>query len=155
MLLTRLRVFSPDIQIIGLSATVSNAKSLADWLGCILIEITKRNVELREGILYTGSEPLEFRKTHLEKGDFIYKEYNSSTTGVEKKLDLNLVEKIIEQCQTKPCLYFTSTTANSEEIAQQIAYLKYFLCLLLLYCPMPQSRHLMTSLSFSRLVLPQ
>ena len=57
----------------------------------------------------------------LEKGDFIYKEYNSSAVGIEKKLDLNLVEKIIEQCQTEPCLYFTSTTANSENIAQQIA----------------------------------
>ena len=100
MLLTRLRVFSPEIQIIGLSATVSNAKSLADWLGCTLVEITKRDVELREGILYTGSEPLEFRKTNLEKGDFIYKEYNSSIVGVEKKLDLNLIDKIVEQCKT-------------------------------------------------------
>ena len=58
---------------------------------------------------------------HLEKGDFIYKEYNSSIIGVEKKLDLNLIDKIIEQCKTEPCLYFTSTPARSEEIAQQIA----------------------------------
>jgi helicase len=121
MLLTRLRVFSPDIQIIGLSATVSNARSLADWLGCTLVEITKRDVELREGILYTGTEPIDFRKIQLEKGDFIYKEYNSSNIAVERKLDLNLIDKIIEQCKTEPCLFFTSTPARSEEVAQQIA----------------------------------
>src|SRR5207247_2180216 len=60
MLLTRLLVSPNRPQIIGLSATIPNAQEVADWLEAKLVSSVRRDVELREGILYTGGQPVKF-----------------------------------------------------------------------------------------------
>lgn len=121
ILLTKLRYFAKDIQIIGLSATVQNADQLAQWLGCTLIQVNERDVELREGILYDGSEPLRYRSFTLNSGDFLYKEFNSKKIGIENSLKLNDIQTIITQSQKEQFLVFVNTQSKAEETAQQIA----------------------------------
>ncbi|MDY0293676.1 MAG: DEAD/DEAH box helicase [Candidatus Methanomethylophilaceae archaeon] len=50
--LTKMMRRNPDLQIIALSATVSNAEDLADWLDADLIRSDWRPVPLREGVYY-------------------------------------------------------------------------------------------------------
>ncbi|MHA2315217.1 MAG: DEAD/DEAH box helicase [Candidatus Hermodarchaeia archaeon] len=49
--ISRLRQILPDVQIIGLSATIANPKELASWLGCHLIFSDERPVELRHRVI--------------------------------------------------------------------------------------------------------
>ena len=49
--ITRLRQILPDVQIIGLSATIANPKELASWLGCHLIFSDERPVELKHRVI--------------------------------------------------------------------------------------------------------
>jgi len=53
-------------QIIGLSATIPNAKDLGEWLKAEVIETQKREVELREGIIYTGDRDIRFKGCTLK-----------------------------------------------------------------------------------------
>lgn len=55
ILIARIRQLNPKAQIIALSATVSNAQSMADWLDAQLILSSWRPIPLREGI-YLGDE---------------------------------------------------------------------------------------------------
>jgi len=121
MLLTKLIFFTRDVQIIGLSATISNAELLASWLHCTLVPIDKRDVELREGLLYTGTDPIKFIGLALNNGDFLYKEFNSGKIVVERALKLDNISRIIEQSVTEQCLVFVNTQPRAEETAQQIA----------------------------------
>ena len=52
ILITIVRKTIPDLQIIGLSATIGNSKELATWLDARLVEDTWRPVRLDKGILY-------------------------------------------------------------------------------------------------------
>ncbi|MCA9478340.1 MAG: DEAD/DEAH box helicase [Nanoarchaeota archaeon] len=52
ILITIVRRLIPDIQLIGLSATIGNSKELATWLDARLVEDTWRPVRLDKGILY-------------------------------------------------------------------------------------------------------
>ncbi len=52
ILIARIKQLNPDIQLIALSATISNADELADWLNCSLIENQWRPIPLKEGIYY-------------------------------------------------------------------------------------------------------
>jgi len=54
MTLAKLRLLSPDLQIVGLSATVDNADEIADWLDATLVESDWRPVELRTGVYADG-----------------------------------------------------------------------------------------------------
>ena len=52
MVLSRLRMMNPKIQIIALSATIRNADEIAEWLDAKLIQSEWRPVPLKEGVLY-------------------------------------------------------------------------------------------------------
>ncbi|AIC15575.1 DEAD/DEAH box helicase [Nitrososphaera viennensis] len=55
MMLTRIRKLYPDAQIVALSATVSNADEISDWLACALVESSWRPTKLVEGVYEYGS----------------------------------------------------------------------------------------------------
>ena len=50
MVLTQLKTSVNDLQIVGLSATVTNSDVISDWLGCKLIKTDWRPVPLFEGV---------------------------------------------------------------------------------------------------------
>lgn len=69
LLLTKLVQSKKRPQLVGLSAVLGNAASLADWLGATLCQTPQRPVELRKGVLYNG--------------EFHYLEQNSGQEGAE------------------------------------------------------------------------
>jgi helicase len=54
VVLTRLLKINPQVQIIALSATIKNAKEMAEWLDAVPITTDWRPVPLREGVFYDG-----------------------------------------------------------------------------------------------------
>ena len=54
MMLTKIKKFYKQVQILALSATVSNSKDIAEWLDCKLIENNWRPTELLEGVYDNG-----------------------------------------------------------------------------------------------------
>ena len=52
--LTKMRRRNPNLQIIALSATISNANDLAVWLDAELVKSDWRPIKLREGIYFDG-----------------------------------------------------------------------------------------------------
>ncbi|MBI5553149.1 MAG: DEAD/DEAH box helicase, partial [Candidatus Diapherotrites archaeon] len=50
MVVTKLRELNAGMQVVGLSATIPNAKEIARWLNAELVESTHRPVPLEEGI---------------------------------------------------------------------------------------------------------
>jgi helicase len=54
ILITMLRQLLSDVQIIGLSATVGNARELASWLDACLVEDSWRPVKLFKGVYWRG-----------------------------------------------------------------------------------------------------
>jgi len=54
ILITILKKLLPDLQILGLSATIGNPEDLAEWLGAKLVEDDWRPVELKKGIYFEG-----------------------------------------------------------------------------------------------------
>lgn len=54
ILITALRNKQEEVQLIGLSATIGNAKEVANWLNAELVEDTWRPVELHKGIYFDG-----------------------------------------------------------------------------------------------------
>ena len=54
MMITKIKRFYQEAQILALSATVSNSKDIAEWLDCKLIESNWRPTELLEGVYDNG-----------------------------------------------------------------------------------------------------
>lgn len=54
MVLTKIKKFYPNSQILGLSATITNARDISEWLGSQLIESTWRPTKLIEGVYSDG-----------------------------------------------------------------------------------------------------
>ncbi len=52
--LVKIRTFNPNAQVIALSATIKNAKELAEWLGATLVQSDWRPVPLKEGVYLEG-----------------------------------------------------------------------------------------------------
>jgi len=104
VMITRLRRLIPGVQIVALSATVSNSAELADWLGASLVKSNWRPVELKEGVFYKG-------KIHFERETV---ELSGSGDSVSA-LVLDIISK------GGQCLVFENTRRNSESRAKKIA----------------------------------
>ncbi|RLI25124.1 hypothetical protein DRO57_04870 [Candidatus Bathyarchaeota archaeon] len=121
ILLTRLcKTLNPP-QIIGLSATIPNTKELAEWLNAEVVETDKREVELREGIEYTGEKPINFHGFLIEKGDFLFKEFNKNRLGIEKRLNVHTFEGLLKICEKEQVIIFTNTQRQAEDLALRIS----------------------------------
>lgn len=105
MTMTKLMHLNPEMQVIGLSATIANGREIADWIKGELVSSEWRPVRLREGVL------LEDRLVFL---DGEVKLENRSRDTV-----LNLVLDTIEQ--GGQMLIFESTRRNAEAMAQKVA----------------------------------
>jgi len=108
-------------QIIGLSATIPNAKDLGEWLKAEVIETQKREVELREGIIYTGDTDIKFEGYTLKSGDFLYREFNTGNMNVERGLNIHTFDGLINISQREQIIIFESTRPKAEELALRIS----------------------------------
>lgn len=54
ILATRVRLLNPAMQVLALSATVANARDMADWLGAEAVVSAWRPIPLHEGVYYNG-----------------------------------------------------------------------------------------------------
>ena len=96
--LSKFREINPSIQIIGLSATVSNSTDIANWLDAKLVESDFRPVPLKRGIAID-------RRIEWEEDDV----HNLSMDGVEGISVDNLPEQ---------CLVFVGTRRSAEAQAR-------------------------------------
>lgn len=55
MVISRLQLMNPELQIIALSATIQNAGEIAGWLDARLVQSDWRPVPLKEGVLYKNT----------------------------------------------------------------------------------------------------
>ena len=104
MVITKLRMLNPKIQIVALSATIPNADELSVWLKAELIESNYRPVPLKEGVhfhqkvVFKGEEELELKK--------------------EDPLEALLEDTL---AQKKQALVFANTRPRAESLAKQSA----------------------------------
>ncbi|MHA1728122.1 MAG: DEAD/DEAH box helicase [Promethearchaeota archaeon] len=106
ILITRIKKNNPRVQIIGLSATISNAAELARWLNAELVKSDWRPVELKQGfylddqIIYSNNEIKSISK---KANDPIY----------------NLVSDVLDD--GGQCLVFVSTRKASKTQAEKLS----------------------------------
>jgi helicase len=112
MVIAKLRHANPEIQIIGLSATIGNPKTLAGWMGAHLITSTWRPVDLRQGVYFNGV--IQFGETGPEKST-----PNRIVPQKTRHDDLNLCVDTIEE--GGQCLLFVSSRRNAEGFAKRAA----------------------------------
>jgi len=106
ILVTLLKHILPEAQFIALSATISNAEELAEWLEAELIKSNWRPVPLREGI-YLNQEIIYSDGTCKS----LAKNYGSSI--------VNLTLEVIEE--GGQVLIFTSTRQRAVNLAMSLA----------------------------------
>ena len=112
MVIAKLRHANPGIQIIGLSATIGNPKTLAGWMGAHLITSTWRPVDLLQGVYFNGV--IQFGETESEKST-----PNRIVPQKTRHDDLNLCFDTIEE--GGQCLLFVSSRRNAEGFAKRAA----------------------------------
>ena len=105
MVIAKMRYQNPDMQIIGLSATMGNPEELAKWLDAALITSEWRPVDLREGVYYQGK---------IRFGDS-----ERAVPSVKKDDDLNLLLDTAEE--GGQCLVFVSSRRSAEAFAKKAA----------------------------------
>ncbi|MDI7269332.1 MAG: DEAD/DEAH box helicase, partial [Myxococcota bacterium] len=101
LLLTKLRIAGSRPRLLGLSAVLGRAQSLADWLDAKLLVDTRRPVELRKGVLCRGT--------------FTYREHNSGAQGTEPFVDCS--------SEKRPDLVLAAAAEVAERGEQALVFL--------------------------------
>lgn len=104
--LTRLKDMQPNLNFLLLSATLSNAEDLAEWIGGELIESDFRPVKLYEGIYREG------------KIRFNQKEDYKLTNGKKKPVLAIATDTLKKE---KQALVFVSTRRSAEAVARRLS----------------------------------
>ncbi len=102
--LTKMMRRNPDVQVIALSATVSNAEDVAQWLDAKLVTSDWRPVPLREGVYLDGE--IEFDNGH-----------RSDVPGGKP------VEALVTQTVASggQCLVFVNSRRSTESLAEELS----------------------------------
>ncbi|MEM5836154.1 MAG: DEAD/DEAH box helicase [Candidatus Aenigmatarchaeota archaeon] len=103
ILLTMLREIVPKAQILALSATINNAKELAEWLNAHLLESDFRPVKLYEGIYY-DSKIFFYGKKGYELSDL--------------EPEAAITENVLQL--KKQALFFVATRRTAESLAEDL-----------------------------------
>ena len=106
ILISKLKRISTGAQIISLSATIGNAKELAEWLDAVLIESDYRPVPLEKGIELNGVT--QYDSGREEKMD--------STSSMA---EIRIVEDTLKK--GKQIIIFYSTKRNAEAGAEKLS----------------------------------
>ncbi|KXA95820.1 hypothetical protein AKJ65_00460 [candidate division MSBL1 archaeon SCGC-AAA259E19] len=107
VLAARLRQLNPELQILGLSATISNSEEIADWLDARHLKSDWRPVPLKEGVYFRGKIIFE---------DLTEKEIEASASDEVSKIALDTIEHGGGQV-----LVFVSTRNSTEAAARRVA----------------------------------
>ncbi len=108
LLITKLR-HATEAQTIALSATIGNAKELAEWMGAELVESDYRPVKLDKGIIHDGV-------FHYYEGK---KEVKQALMGESEIPEIRVVEDTL--ARGKQAIIFYSTRRSAEFGAAKIA----------------------------------
>jgi len=106
VVLARLRQVNPDVQLLALSATVSNAEDIAEWLNAVPVTTEWRPVKLREGVLMDTE--IQFK--------------DGGSTRIKKKTGNPVINLALHGIQQGgQVLIFTSTRRNAVSLAKRAA----------------------------------
>ncbi len=103
--LTKLMRRDRDLQIIALSATMSNAFDLAEWLHARLVESDWRPIPLKEGVYYDGSIKFD--------------DYTTREVGTDKDEIWPLIKQAVEDGGQS--LVFVNSRRSTEALAVKYA----------------------------------
>jgi helicase len=98
--LTQLRINNPNLKILGLSATIPNAKELSEWLDAELVQSDYRPTRLREGVLLDNN--VEYNDKTKEDG------------SLEEIIESHLKNK-------KQLLVFMNSRKRAETMAKKLS----------------------------------
>jgi helicase len=101
ILITRLKEFCKNAQIIALSATIQNAKELAEWLNANLVKSNYRPVELEYGVYLDGKLYFEDKVKNLPEARLPEHQIIKDTLDMKKQI-----------------LVFLSSRRNAEAVAK-------------------------------------
>src|SRR6267142_2545107 len=93
LLLTKLRIAASKPRIIGLSAVLGRAQTLAEWLGAKLLVDTRRPVELRKGVLCRGVFRYREHNTEQESRE----EFPAFESNKREELLLATAEELVRR----------------------------------------------------------
>src|SRR3989338_57012 len=105
IVLTLLRKLCPNMQLLGLSATIGNPETLASWLKCKLVKDNFRPVKLYQGILTT------------QKADFLGEEMNIALDDGDSLVEI--AKHMIKN--NKQALIFNKTKKEAEALSERIS----------------------------------
>jgi helicase len=106
VVLARLMLTNPDVQILALSATINNVDELAQWLKAEYVTTEWRPVTLKEGVLL--NEEIQYR--------------NGDARKIEKKTRDPTLNLVLNTVKTGgQALVFASTRKNAAVLAKRIA----------------------------------
>jgi len=113
IVITRLRTLT-NSQILALSATISNAEEIADWLSAELVQSSYRPIKLHHGVCYpefTEDDELKYTIDFIEKRNEIMKGNGDCETV--------LTEHTLGK--QKQALIFLSTRRSAEAVAEKLS----------------------------------
>jgi len=101
VILTKLMRKNKDLQVIALSATISNATDLARWLDAELVTSDWRPISLKEGVYYNG--------------EITFDDLSSIDVPASKDNIWDMIEQIV--IEGGQCMVFVNTRRSSESLA--------------------------------------
>jgi helicase len=104
--IAKLRRLAPDVQLVGLSATVGNARAIADWLDAELVASDWRPVDLKTGVY--AEDAMRFADDEMRR-------VPAGDRGAARALATDVVES-----EDGQCLVFVNSRRGAQDLASTL-----------------------------------